>query len=38
MLNELLRSDDRVRAGQAMRSMLEMFKLDIAELQAAYDA
>jgi predicted 3-demethylubiquinone-9 3-methyltransferase (glyoxalase superfamily) len=38
VLNEMLRSEDRVRGGQAMRRMLQMQKLDIAELQAAYDA
>ncbi|HYI14817.1 MAG TPA: VOC family protein [Thermomicrobiales bacterium] len=37
MLNRLLRDADRVRAGQAMRQMLQMTKLDIAELQAAFD-
>jgi predicted 3-demethylubiquinone-9 3-methyltransferase (glyoxalase superfamily) len=37
MLNRLLRDADRVRAGQAMRQMLQMSKLDIAELQAAFD-
>jgi len=36
-LNELLRDADRERAGQAMRRMLQMTKLDIAELQAAYN-
>lgn len=34
---DMVRSEDRVRAGQAMRRMLEMVKLDIAELQAAFD-
>jgi len=38
VLGELLRSDDQKRAGQAMRKMLQMGKLDVAELQAAYDA
>lgn len=38
MLNELMRSSDRERAGQAMRKMLTMSKLNIDELQAAYDA
>lgn len=36
-LNELLRDADRERAGQTMRRMLQMTKLDIAELQVAYD-
>lgn len=36
-LNELLRDADRERAGQVMRRMLEMTKLDVADLQAAYD-
>src|SRR5688572_12455543 len=36
-LNELLRDADRERAGRVMRQMLKMKKLDIAELQAAYD-
>ncbi|MDQ3227578.1 MAG: VOC family protein [Chloroflexota bacterium] len=36
-LNELLRDPDRERAGRVMRRMLQMSKLDIAELQAAYD-
>ncbi len=38
LLNKLLRSPDRERAGQAMRQMLQMVKLDIAPLQAAFDA
>jgi predicted 3-demethylubiquinone-9 3-methyltransferase (glyoxalase superfamily) len=38
ILNDLLRSDDQRRAGQAMRKMLQLGKLDVAELQAAYDA
>jgi predicted 3-demethylubiquinone-9 3-methyltransferase (glyoxalase superfamily) len=38
VLNELLRDPDRKRAGQAMQQMLEMVKLDIAPLQAAFDA
>ncbi len=37
-LNDLLRDANRERAGQAMRRMLQMSKLDIAELQAAFDA
>ncbi|HUG15187.1 MAG TPA: VOC family protein [Thermomicrobiales bacterium] len=36
-LYDMLRSEDRKRAGQAMRKMLQMVKLDVAELQAAYD-
>ncbi len=36
-LTELLRDNDRERAGQVMRRMLQMTKLDVAELQAAYD-
>jgi predicted 3-demethylubiquinone-9 3-methyltransferase (glyoxalase superfamily) len=35
-LTELLRDDDRERAGQVMRRMLQMGKIDVAELQAAY--
>ena len=35
-LNELLRDPDRERAGQVMRRMLQMSKIDIAELRAAY--
>jgi predicted 3-demethylubiquinone-9 3-methyltransferase (glyoxalase superfamily) len=35
-LIELLRDPDRQRAGQVMRRMLQMRKLDIAELEAAY--
>lgn len=35
---QMMRGDDRHRAGQAMRCMLNMAKLDMAELQAAYDA
>ena len=37
VLNELLRDSDRERAGQVMRRMLQMKKLDVAELQAAYN-
>ena len=37
MLNDLLRDNNRERAGQAMRRMFQMQKLDIAELQAAFD-
>jgi len=36
-LNELLRDPDRERAGRVMRRMLQMVKLDVAELRAAYD-
>ena len=36
-LNDLLRDADRERAGRVMRRMLQMTKLDVAELQAAYD-
>lgn len=35
-LGELLRDPDRAKAGKVMRRLLEMQKLDIAELQAAY--
>jgi predicted 3-demethylubiquinone-9 3-methyltransferase (glyoxalase superfamily) len=37
-LEELLRDPDQKRAGQVMRRMLQMKKLDIAELQAAYES
>ena len=37
ILTDLLRDDDRARAGQVMQRMLQMTKLDIAELQAAYN-
>jgi len=36
-LNEYLRDDDRVRAGQVMRKMLQQQKIVIAELDAAYN-
>jgi predicted 3-demethylubiquinone-9 3-methyltransferase (glyoxalase superfamily) len=36
-LIELLRDADRERAGQVMRRMLQMSKLDVAELEAAYE-
>jgi predicted 3-demethylubiquinone-9 3-methyltransferase (glyoxalase superfamily) len=36
-LFELLRDADRERAGRVMRRMLQMTKLDVAELQAAWD-
>ena len=38
VLNELLKDPDLERAGRVMRRMLQMQKLDVAELQAAYDA
>lgn len=38
VLNELLTDPDQARADRAMEAMLEMKKLDIAELQAAADA
>lgn len=37
VLRELLQDPDPERAGQVMRRMLQMQKLDVAELQAAYD-
>jgi predicted 3-demethylubiquinone-9 3-methyltransferase (glyoxalase superfamily) len=37
VLTELLRDADRERAGRVMRRMLQMGKLDVAELQAAYE-
>ena len=37
VLNDLLRDADRTRAGQVMRRMLQMSKLDIADLRAAYN-
>ncbi len=37
VLTELLRDADRERAGRVMRRMLQMTKLDVAELQAAYN-
>lgn len=37
MLGTVLGSPDRVRAQQAMEAMMDMVKLDIAALQAAYD-
>jgi predicted 3-demethylubiquinone-9 3-methyltransferase (glyoxalase superfamily) len=37
VLNEMMRSSDRKRGGQAMRKMLTMQKLNVDELQAAYD-
>lgn len=38
VLNDLLRDPDKAKAGKVMRRMLQMRKLDIAELQAAYDS
>ena len=37
LLDDLLRDPNRERAGQVMRRMLQMTKLDLAPLQAAYD-
>lgn len=37
VLGEMMRHPDRARARRAMEAMLQMKKLDIAELQAAYD-
>jgi predicted 3-demethylubiquinone-9 3-methyltransferase (glyoxalase superfamily) len=36
-LFELLRDPDREKAGRVMRRMLQMSKIDVAELEAAYD-
>jgi predicted 3-demethylubiquinone-9 3-methyltransferase (glyoxalase superfamily) len=36
-LGELLYSSDREKAGRAMQAMLKMRKIDIAELEDAYD-
>jgi predicted 3-demethylubiquinone-9 3-methyltransferase (glyoxalase superfamily) len=36
-LGRLLGDQDRVRAGRAMQAMLKMKKIDIAQLQAAFD-
>ncbi|HEX3464647.1 MAG TPA: VOC family protein [Candidatus Elarobacter sp.] len=38
VLPELLASDDRKKADAAMQAMMAMVKLDVAALQAAYDA
>ncbi len=38
VLSELLRDPDREKSGKVMRSLMEMQKLDIAELRAAYDS
>jgi predicted 3-demethylubiquinone-9 3-methyltransferase (glyoxalase superfamily) len=35
VLTELLRDADRERAGQVVRRMLQLSKIDVAELQAA---
>ena len=37
MLIDMMRDPDQKRAGQAMRRMLQMTKLDIAELEAAFN-
>jgi predicted 3-demethylubiquinone-9 3-methyltransferase (glyoxalase superfamily) len=37
-LNELLRDGDPVRAAAVMRCMLEQVKIDVSELEAAYNA
>jgi predicted 3-demethylubiquinone-9 3-methyltransferase (glyoxalase superfamily) len=37
-LNELLRDGDPVRAAAVMRCMLEQVKIDVTELEAAYNA
>ena len=37
VLDEMLKDPDLERAGRVMRRMLPMQKLDVAELQAAYD-
>lgn len=36
-LIDLMRDDDREAAGRVMQRMLQMVKLDVAELQAAYN-
>ena len=36
VLTDLLRDADRVRAGQVMRQMLQMKKIDIAKVERAY--
>lgn len=38
LLNDLLQNPDKKRAGQALQQMMEMVKLDLAPLQAAFDA
>jgi len=37
VLGDMLRDEDSGRAARVMRSMMQMFKLDIAQLQRAYD-
>jgi predicted 3-demethylubiquinone-9 3-methyltransferase (glyoxalase superfamily) len=37
LLRELLSSEEKERASQTLRAMLQMGKLDVAALQAAYD-
>lgn len=37
ILGQLVGSDDREKAGRAMQAMMGMVKLDVAELQRAYD-
>jgi predicted 3-demethylubiquinone-9 3-methyltransferase (glyoxalase superfamily) len=37
-LNELLRDDDPVRTAAVMRCMLDQVKIDVSELEAAYNA
>jgi predicted 3-demethylubiquinone-9 3-methyltransferase (glyoxalase superfamily) len=36
-LNEMMRSDDRAAARRAMEAMLQMGKLDVSTLEAAYE-
>jgi predicted 3-demethylubiquinone-9 3-methyltransferase (glyoxalase superfamily) len=36
-LNEMLEDPDRERAGRAMEAMLQMSKIEVAELQRAFD-
>lgn len=38
ILPELLQGDDPAKAGAAMQAMMQMSKLDVATLRAAYDA
>lgn len=38
VLPEMMRSPDRAAAARALEAMLNMVKLDVAELQRAYDA
>lgn len=37
VLGEMMTDADRKRVGRVMEAMLKMVKLDIAQLQAAYD-